>query len=76
MKLLKFGGTSLANAEKFLRVTNIIEKNKNNEKIAIVLSAPAQITNYLVNIVENNININKMLEQSELAENIFIEINY
>ncbi|ALD15157.1 aspartate kinase [Buchnera aphidicola (Aphis glycines)] len=74
MKLLKFGGTSLANAEKFLCVSNIIEKNKNHEQVAIVLSAPAKITNYLANIVENDININQALEQIELAENIFINI--
>ncbi|QFQ32927.1 bifunctional aspartate kinase/homoserine dehydrogenase I [Buchnera aphidicola (Aphis fabae)] len=74
MKLLKFGGTSLANAEKFLCAADIIEKNKNYEQVAIVLSAPAKITNYLVNIVEKNININEMLEQIELAEKIFIEI--
>lgn len=74
MKLLKFGGTSLADAEKFLYVSDIIEKNKNHEQVAIVLSAPAKITNYLVNIVENDININQVLEQTELAENIFINI--
>lgn len=74
MKLLKFGGTSLANAEKFLCVANIIEKNKNNEQVAIVLSAPAKITNYLVNIVEKNIKINEILDQIKLAENIFIKI--
>ncbi|QCI18750.1 bifunctional aspartate kinase/homoserine dehydrogenase I [Buchnera aphidicola] len=74
MKILKFGGTSLANAEKFLCVADIIEKNKNNEQVAIVLSAPAKITNYLVNIAENNIDINKILKNINLAENIFIEI--
>lgn len=74
MKLLKFGGTSLANAEKFLCVANIIEKNKNNEQVAIVLSAPAKITNYLVNIVEKNIKINEILDQIKFAENIFIKI--
>ncbi|QCI18182.1 bifunctional aspartate kinase/homoserine dehydrogenase I [Buchnera aphidicola (Aphis nasturtii)] len=74
MKLLKFGGTSLANAKKFLCVADIIEKNKNHEQVAIVLSAPAKITNYLVNIIENNININQALEQIELSEKICIEI--
>lgn len=74
MKLLKFGGTSLANAEKFLCVANIIEKNQNNGQVAIVLSAPATITNHLVNIIEKNIKINQILEKIKLAENIFIEI--
>ncbi|QIQ41241.1 MAG: bifunctional aspartate kinase/homoserine dehydrogenase I [Buchnera aphidicola (Aphis urticata)] len=74
MKLLKFGGTSLANAKKFLCVADIIETKKNHEQVAIVLSAPAKITNYLVNIIENNLNINQASEQIELSEKICIEI--
>ncbi|KAF0745966.1 Bifunctional aspartokinase/homoserine dehydrogenase, partial [Aphis craccivora] len=50
------------------------QKNKNNEQVAIVLSAPAKITNYLVNIVEKNIKINEILDQIKFAENIFIKI--
>ncbi|QIE01931.1 bifunctional aspartate kinase/homoserine dehydrogenase I [Buchnera aphidicola] len=74
MKVLKFGGTSLANAEKFLCVANIIEKNIITDQIAVVLSAPAKITNHLVNIAENIDKHDKMLEKINLTENIFIEL--
>lgn len=74
MKLLKFGGTSLANAKKFLCVADIIEKKAKKEQIAVVLSAPAKITNHLVTIIENDINHNEMIEKISLAENIFIKL--
>ncbi|CAL4320992.1 bifunctional aspartate kinase/homoserine dehydrogenase I [Buchnera aphidicola] len=74
MKLLKFGGTSLANAKKFLCVADIIEKKAKSDQIAVVLSAPAKITNYLVTIIENDINNDEMLEKIDLAENIFIKL--
>lgn len=74
MKLLKFGGTSLANAEKFLCVSNIIEKNIQYEQIAVVLSAPAKVTNYLVSVIEKTIQNDKILETISLAETIFIQL--
>ncbi|WP_295164644.1 bifunctional aspartate kinase/homoserine dehydrogenase I [uncultured Buchnera sp.] len=74
MKLLKFGGTSLANAQKFLCVADIIEKKNKKEQIAVVLSAPAKITNYLVTIIEKNIDNDKILKNINLAEKIFIEL--
>ncbi|CAL4326258.1 bifunctional aspartate kinase/homoserine dehydrogenase I [Buchnera aphidicola] len=74
MKLLKFGGTSLANAEKFLCVANIIKQKKDVEQIAVVLSAPANVTNYLVTIIEKKIQNNKILETINLVENIFVEL--
>ncbi|WP_284443352.1 bifunctional aspartate kinase/homoserine dehydrogenase I [Buchnera aphidicola] len=74
MKLLKFGGTSLANAEKFLCVANIIEENVKKDQIAVVLSAPAKVTNYLVKVVEKTIKNNQILESIHLAENIFIQL--
>ncbi|QCI19770.1 bifunctional aspartate kinase/homoserine dehydrogenase I [Buchnera aphidicola (Brevicoryne brassicae)] len=74
MKLLKFGGTSLANAEKFLCVADIIEKNIKSEQSAVVLSAPAKITNYLVSIAEKIIQDKKILETINLTENVFIDL--
>ncbi|AHG60178.1 bifunctional aspartate kinase/homoserine dehydrogenase I [Buchnera aphidicola] len=73
MQLLKFGGTSLANAEKFLCVSNIIEEKIKFEQIAVVLSAPANITNYLVTIIEKKIN-HKILDTINIVEHIFIEL--
>jgi bifunctional aspartokinase / homoserine dehydrogenase 1 len=64
MKVLKFGGTSVANAERFLRVAEIIENNAKQEQTATVLSAPAKITNHLVAMVE------KTVAQQDIQTNI------
>lgn len=53
MRVLKFGGTSVANAERFLRVADILESNAVQGQVATVLSAPAKITNHLVAMIEN-----------------------
>lgn len=52
MRVLKFGGTSLANPERFLQAASIIEKAHLADQAAAVLSAPAKITNHLVAIVD------------------------
>lgn len=52
MRVLKFGGTSLANAERFLQVANIAASKIAKHPVALVLSAPAGITNALVGCVE------------------------
>ncbi|VFT75856.1 bifunctional aspartokinase I/homoserine dehydrogenase I [Klebsiella aerogenes] len=54
MRVLKFGGTSVANAERFLRVADILESNARQGQVATVLSAPAKITNHLVAMIEKN----------------------
>ncbi|MEH6453507.1 MAG: bifunctional aspartate kinase/homoserine dehydrogenase I, partial [Psychromonas sp.] len=46
------GGTSLANAERFNQVANIVINNQQQSQIALVLSAPAGVTNNLVAVVE------------------------
>ena len=48
MRVLKFGGTSLANAERFNQVADIVINNQQQSQIALVLSAPAGVTNNLV----------------------------
>ena len=53
MKVLKFGGTSLANWERFLMVAGIIAKASATEPVAVVLSAPATVTNSLIELVED-----------------------
>lgn len=55
MRVLKFGGTSLANPERFIQAANIIEKAHLKDQAAGVLSAPAKITNHLVAIVDKTI---------------------
>lgn len=52
MRVLKFGGTSLANPERFLQAAQLIEKAHLEEQAAAVLSAPAKITNHLVALSE------------------------
>lgn len=55
MRVLKFGGTSLANPERFMQAADIIEKAHLADQAAGVLSAPAKITNHLVAIVDKAI---------------------
>ncbi|QDJ13756.1 bifunctional aspartate kinase/homoserine dehydrogenase I [Mergibacter septicus] len=52
MRVLKFGGTSLANPQRFLQAASLIEQAHRQDQAAAVLSAPAKITNYLVSLVE------------------------
>lgn len=58
MRVLKFGGTSLANPERFMQAAEIIEKAHLADQAAGVLSAPAKITNHLVAIVDKAIAVN------------------
>ena len=51
MKVLKFGGSSLANAQCFEQVARIILENAKESPIATVVSAPQGITNDLVSLV-------------------------
>ncbi|CAL4320635.1 Bifunctional aspartokinase/homoserine dehydrogenase 1 [Buchnera aphidicola (Eriosoma lanigerum)] len=74
MKILKFGGTSLKNANKFLQVSSIIEKNTKKYQVAIVLSAPATITNYLINIIQHVIEKNEIPKYIDDIQNIFFKI--
>ena len=48
MKILKFGGTSVANAQNIKLVLNIITKTCKNDKLVIVVSAFSGITDLLV----------------------------
>ena len=52
MRVLKFGGTSLANPERFSQAAKLIEQAHLEEQAAGVLSAPAKITNHLVTLSE------------------------
>lgn len=74
MKVLKFGGTSVANAERFLRVAEIIESNAKQEQTATVLSAPAKITNHLVAMVEKTVAGQDIQTNIYEAEKIFADL--
>lgn len=74
MKVLKFGGTSVANAQRFLRVAEIIENNSKQEQTATVLSAPAKITNHLVAMVDKTIKNQDIQSHIYETEKIFADI--
>ncbi len=71
MRVLKFGGTSVANAQRFLRVADILESNAGQGQVATVLSAPAKITNHLVAMIEKTIAGQDPLPNISDAEQIF-----
>lgn len=52
MKVMKFGGTSLANWERFSSAADIVAASAKQERIAVVLSAPATVTNGLLEMVD------------------------
>lgn len=51
MRVLKFGGTSVANAARFKDVAGIALDEAKDERVALVISAPAKVTNLLVALV-------------------------
>ena len=55
MKVLKFGGTSVANSKALYNVINIIKQNK-NQKIVVVVSALGGITDILSKMLNKAIN--------------------
>jgi len=74
MKVVKFGGKSLANGEGLDSVLSIIEnKIKNNEKIAVVVSARGKTTDHLASVLEKAKNNLPYLEEFELIKNYQLE---
>lgn len=71
MRVLKFGGTSVANAERFIRVANILENNTSYGQVAAVLSAPAKITNYLVVMIKQILHGIDIRDTFKDTKNIF-----
>ncbi|MBE2897731.1 bifunctional aspartate kinase/homoserine dehydrogenase I [Pasteurellaceae bacterium 20609_3] len=71
MRVLKFGGTSLANPERFLQAAELIEKAHLADQAAGVLSAPAKITNFLVALVEKACNGEDFEGDFQSAKQIF-----
>ncbi|WP_159565363.1 bifunctional aspartate kinase/homoserine dehydrogenase I [Budvicia diplopodorum] len=74
MRVLKFGGTSVANAERFMRVADIIENNARQGQAATVLSAPAKITNHLVAMIEKTVAGQDVVTNMLDAQQIFAEL--
>ncbi|MUK31218.1 bifunctional aspartate kinase/homoserine dehydrogenase I [Aliivibrio fischeri] len=74
MRVLKFGGSSLADSDRFLRAADIIANNAQQQEVSVVLSAPGKVTNKLVSVVDNLlINGEAELQISEL-ESVFTQL--
>lgn len=52
MRVLKFGGSSLASLERFNEVARIVKSQAESEKVCLVLSAPQGVTNTLVELCD------------------------
>ncbi len=73
MKVLKFGGTSVAHSENILKVENIIKKESLQSKIVVVVSALHSVTDTLIKAAEyasrqdeNYCSLIKKLEEKHL----------
>ena len=55
MRVLKFGGTSLANGQRFEEVAQLVIQSQQQAQSAVVLSAPAKITNLLLTLLDKSL---------------------
>ncbi len=58
--VMKFGGTSVANTEKIINVSDIIEKEAKGNKLIVVLSAMAGVTNKMQEYIDEIESINNL----------------
>ncbi|GAA5216752.1 bifunctional aspartate kinase/homoserine dehydrogenase I [Corallincola platygyrae] len=71
MRVLKFGGTSLATASRFQQVAAIVADKFKSEQVALVLSAPSGVTNSLVAAVDSTSRGLDAKSHIECIENTF-----
>ncbi len=64
MQILKFGGTSVANAENIKRVKDIIKSKSQEQPLIIVVSAFSGVTNKLEQIAKEAVNADKFYIKS------------
>lgn len=74
MRVLKFGGTSVANDERVLNVADIAESKLADGQVALVLSAPAKITNHLVAMIDKTVAGQDVITHVNDAEMIFANL--
>ncbi|WP_341659646.1 bifunctional aspartate kinase/homoserine dehydrogenase I [Vibrio sp.] len=74
MRVLKFGGSSLADADRFLRAADIIANNSQQEEVSVVLSAPGKTTNKLVAVIDGTLKNGQVEAQIADLENSFQEL--
>ncbi|WP_343189216.1 bifunctional aspartate kinase/homoserine dehydrogenase I [Buchnera aphidicola (Chaitoregma tattakana)] len=78
MKVLKFGGSILSDAKKFILISEILKKKSKTEQILVVLSAPYKITDYLILSIKNNVKNkkNKSLKKVKSKVNKILKTIY
>lgn len=74
MRVLKFGGSSLADADRFLRAADIIANNAQQQEVSVVLSAPGKVTNKLVSVVDNVLTNGEAELQILELESAFVQL--
>ncbi|CDG16483.1 bifunctional aspartate kinase/homoserine dehydrogenase I [Xenorhabdus doucetiae] len=74
MRVLKFGGTSVANHQRVLSVADIAEHELSLGQVALVLSAPAKITNHLVAMIEKTVAGQEIVSNMSDASQIFADL--
>ncbi len=71
MRVLKFGGSSLADADRFSRAADIIANNARQSEVSVVLSAPGKVTNKLVSVIDSTVAKGEAELQLADLENVF-----
>ena len=74
MRVFKFGGSSLSDAERFLRAADIIASNAKQGEVAVVLSAPGKVTNNLVAVIESAVTTGSATQQISTLETVFSDL--
>lgn len=64
MQILKFGGSSVANAERIEQLSKIVDRYKGQDKLVVVVSALQGVTNLLENSVKSAIEGNEQYTES------------
>ncbi|RZP73136.1 bifunctional aspartate kinase/homoserine dehydrogenase I [Vibrio vulnificus] len=74
MRVLKFGGSSLADADRFLRAADIVANNAKQEEVSVVLSAPGKTTNKLVAVIESALKNGEAERQVDELDSAFKQL--
>ncbi len=74
MRVLKFGGTSVANAERFLRVADILRATPGRDRSRPFSLAAGKITNHRVAMIERPLAVRMHFRMISDAERIFAEL--
>ena len=75
MKVLKFGGSSVANSENIQKVLAIVEQESKNQKVAVVVSAFGKTTDQLLSAANKALkNITEAKETLETIKKLHEEV--